>query len=149
MQCFIKCCFSYRFLFIFKFCFNNSIISEFVAKKGINRGATNGVPTYGKLKADKFSYLNITSIGGDLVDRNTICAFACLKTPPCFSFNLAAFPDINGKRFCELLPSDKYNHTDKLVPSKSFHHYSILVSSWSFFFFSFFFAENHLFAFLN
>jgi len=101
------------------------IISEFVAKKGINRGATNGVPSYGKFKADKFSYLNITSIGGDLVERNSICAFACLETPPCFSFNLAAFPDINGKLLCELLPSDKYNNSDKLVPSNVFHHYSI------------------------
>jgi len=108
------------------------IISEFVAKKGINRGATNGVPSYGKFKADKFSYLNITSIGGDLVERNSICAFACLETPPCFSFNLAAFPDINGKLLCELLPSDKYNNSDKLVPSNVFHHYSIAVSGVSF-----------------
>lgn len=98
-----------------------------LAKKGINRGSANGVPSYGNFKEDKFSYLNITSIGGDLVDHNTFCAFACLETPPCFSFNLAAFPDINGKFLCELLPSDKYNNSDKLVPSKFFHHYSIAV----------------------
>jgi len=99
-----------------------------VAKKGINRGSANGVPSYGKFKADKFSHLNITSIGEVLVDRDTICAFACLETPPCFSFNLAAFPDINGKLLCELLPWDKYNNSDKLVPSILSHHYTIAVS---------------------
>ena len=133
LQCFIKCCFSYRFFkIIFKFWLNNLIISEFVAEKGITRGATNGVPSYGKFKADKFSYLNITSIGEDLVERNTFFAFACLETHSCFSFNLAAFPDINGKFLCELLQSDKYSNSDKLVPIKFFHHYSIAVCEFKF-----------------
>ena len=82
---------------------------------------------------DEFSYLNITSLAADLVEDQSDCGFGCLETSSCFSYNLAAFPDINGKLLCELLPSDKYNHTDKLVPSNSFHHYSIVVSEVFFF----------------
>ena len=57
------------------------------------------------------------------------CSFACLDTPSCFSFNLAAFPDISNKLLCELLPSDKYNNSDKFMQSDTFHHFSIAVSS--------------------
>ncbi|XP_068679247.1 epidermal growth factor-like protein 6 [Montipora foliosa] len=42
-----------------------------------------------------------------------------------FSYNLAAKPDINGKLLCELLPSDKYNNSDKFVSNEFFHHFSI------------------------
>ena len=83
---------------------------------------------YGGFKADRFSYLNISSLGGGLVERDNICGLACIETSTCFSFNLAAFPDVNGKLYCELLPSDKYNNSDKLVRSKVFHHFSIAVS---------------------
>ncbi|XP_068736768.1 uncharacterized protein [Montipora capricornis] len=53
------------------------------------------------------------------------CSFACLEIPTCFSYNLAAYPNINGKLLCELLPSDKYNNSDKFMSSESFHHFSI------------------------
>ncbi|XP_015780355.1 PREDICTED: uromodulin-like [Acropora digitifera] len=49
----------------------------------------------------------------------------CLETLPCFSFNLAAFPDNNDKLLCEHLPSDKYNNSEKLIPNNAFHHFSI------------------------
>ena len=94
--------------------------------KGIHRG-TSGLD-FVNFMPDEFSYLNITSLAADLVEDQSDCGFGCLETSSCFSYNLAAFPDINGKLLCELLPSDKYNHTDKLVPSNSFHHYSIVVS---------------------
>ena len=81
---------------------------------------------------DEFSYLNITSLAADLVEDQSDCGFGCLETSSCFSYNLAAFPDINAKLLCELLPSDKYNNSDKLVPSNVFHHYSIAVSGLSF-----------------
>ena len=83
---------------------------------------------YANFKTHKFSYLNITTIGSDYVGKGSECGFACVNIPSCFSFNLAAFHDMNGKVLCELLPSDLYNNSDKLVPSQSHHHYSIAVS---------------------
>lgn len=83
---------------------------------------------YAKFQLHKVSILNITSIGSAYVVKGSECGFTCLNIPSCFSFNLAAFHDINGKVLCELLPSDIYNNSDKLVPSQSHHHYSIAVS---------------------
>ena len=106
-----------------------SFILEIVANKGISRGGPSRPIGYANFKAHKFSYLNITILGESLVERGSVCALACLETAPCFSFNLAAFPDIStGKLWCELLPSDKYNNSEKFVHSNSFHHFSIAVS---------------------
>ena len=92
--------------------------------QSISRGVHNGV-AFANFKAHKFSYLNITSIGTDFVPNGV----ACVNIPSCFSFNLAAFYDVNGRILCELLPSDKYNNSDKFVSSQSFHHFSITVSA--------------------
>ena len=73
------------------------------------------------------SYLNITSIGWNLFQDENDCGYACLEIPSCFSYNVAAFPDGNGKFLCELLPSDKYNNSDKFNASKTFHHHYIPV----------------------
>ena len=56
------------------------------------------------------------------------CSFACLDIPSCFSFNLGTTPEANDRFRCELLPSDKYNNSDKFVHSLIFHHFSIAVS---------------------
>ena len=96
--------------------------------QSISRGVHNGV-AFASFKAHKFSYLNITSIGTDFVPNGKECGVACVNIPSCFSFNLAAFYDVNGRILCELLPSDKYNNSDKFVSSQSFHHFSIAVSA--------------------
>ena len=80
---------------------------------------------------DQFSYLSITSIGRSLVEDENDCGYACLEIPSCFSYNVAAFPDVNRKLLCELLPSDKYNNSDKFNASKEFHHFFIPVSQTS------------------
>ena len=80
-------------------------------------------------KPDMFSFLNITSLGSDLVADNIDCGFTCLEIPSCFSYNVAAFPDINGKFLCEPLPSDKFNNSDKFTDSLLYHHFSIPVST--------------------
>ncbi|XP_067046139.1 uncharacterized protein [Acropora muricata] len=72
-----------------------------------------------------FSYLSINPIGTSLVVQSIQCALTCLQHLPCFSFNLAAFPDDNGKLLCEHLPSDKYNNSEKFVASNTYHHFSI------------------------
>ena len=96
--------------------------------QSISRGVHNGV-AFANFKAHKFSYLNITSLGTDNVFNGEQCGFACDNTPSCFSFNLAAFYDINGRILCELLPSDKYNNSDKFITSQLFHHFSIGVNT--------------------
>ena len=95
--------------------------------QSISRGVHNGV-AFANFKAHKFSYLNITSLGTDYVLSGKECGIACVNIPPCFSFNLAAFYDINGRVLCELLPSDRYNNSDKFISSQFFHHFSIGVS---------------------
>ena len=77
---------------------------------------------------EKHSYLNITALGGDFVDNMPECSFACLDIPSCFSFNFGATPEANDRFRCELLPSDKYNNSNKFVHSLIFHHFSIAVS---------------------
>ena len=77
---------------------------------------------------DDFSYLNINPVGTSLVVQSIQCALMCLQHLSCFSFNLAAFPDNDGKLLCEHLPSDKYNNSEKFVTSKNYHHFSIWVS---------------------
>ena len=99
-----------------------------VPENAISRGGPSDALSYANFKKDEFSYLNITSLGEDLVDHMPECSFACLKTPPCFSFNIEASPNSNSKLLCELLPSDKYNNTDKFNHSDTFHHFSITVS---------------------
>ena len=95
--------------------------------KPLSRGTAEGIVS-AKFKAHKFSYLNVTAIDSDYVGKGSECGFACVNIPSCFSFNLAAFHDIDGKVLCELLLSDMYNNSDKLVPSQRHHHYSIAVS---------------------
>ena len=91
-----------------------------VSRDGPNRGVS-----YVNFVEEKFSYLNITALGGDFVHNMPECSFACLNTPSCSSFNLGAIQDVNDRFPCELLPSDKENNSDKFVDSNIFHHFSI------------------------
>ena len=86
---------------------------------------------YVNFMISEFSYLNISSIGRNLIQDENDCGYACLDIPSCFSYNVAAFPDVNGKLLCELLPSDKFNNSDKFNASKEFHHFYIPVSQTS------------------
>ena len=94
-----------------------------VSRDGPNRGVS-----YVNFVEEKFSDLNITALGGDFVDNMPECSFACLDIPSWFSFNLGTTPEANDRFRCELLPSDKYNNSDKFEQSLIFHHFSIAVS---------------------
>ena len=98
--------------------------------KAFSQGSIGGL-FYVNFMIDQFSYLNITSIGRNLIQDENDCGYACLEIPSCFSYNVAAFPDVNDKRLCELLPSDKLNNSDKFNTSKEFHHFFIPVSQTS------------------
>ena len=117
-------------------CFKSAILLSYIShslnlfvfsEKAFSEGSI-GEFLYVNFMINEFSRLNITSIGRNLIQEEDDCAFACLKIPSCFSYNLATFPDVNGKFLCELLPSDKYNNSDKFITSKEFHHFHIPVS---------------------
>ena len=100
-------------------------VSEISAQK---ENGTAGGSRHINFIEDKFSYLNIAVVSRRFVERSLQCALMCLESLPCFSFNLAAFPDNNDKLLCEHLPSDKYNNSEKFIPSNAFHHFSTWVS---------------------
>ena len=134
-------------------CSRYSSVSEKKVGKVISRGEPNIGVSFVNFKENKFSYLNITILGYSHVERIPQCSLACLETPTCFSYNLAAFPDIKDKLLCELLPSDKYNNSDKFISNEAFHHFSIAVCRMSstfmaysvcFVFFSFFNSSFNL-----
>ena len=100
-------------------------VSEISAQK---ENGTAGGSRHINFIEDKFSYLNIAVVSKRFVERSLQCALMCLESLPCFSFNLAAFPDNNDKLLCEHLPSDKYNNSEKFIPSNAFHHFSTWVS---------------------
>ena len=116
-------------------CFKSAILLSYIShslnlfvfsEKAFSEGSM-GDFLYVNFMINEFSRLNITSIGRNLIQEEDDCAFACLKIPSCFSYNLATFP-VNGKLLCELLASDKYNNSDKFITSKKFHHFHIPVS---------------------
>ena len=64
--------------------------------KAFSQGSIGGL-FYVNFMIDQFSYLNITSIGRNLIQDENDCGYACLEIPSCFSYNVAAFPDVNNK----------------------------------------------------
>ena len=95
--------------------------------KGLKRDAILGI-NYANFVVDMFHYLNVGKVGSALVTKLSECVFNCINEVSCFSFNLAASPDGDGKLWCELLATDKYNASDKFQGNESSHHYSIYVS---------------------
>ena len=94
---------------------------------GVQRHSGKDV-AYANFAVDKFHYLNITPLMSVSVEEFRECGRHCVDQSSCFSFNAAAFHDMEGKILCELLPSDKYNKSSKFVSSQIFHHYGIKVS---------------------
>ena len=83
--------------------------------------------SYGNFVADKFRRLRVPVGSSTLVISYNECATSCVNAPACASFNLASFPDEDGKFLCELLDEDKYGNLNQLISSKHFHHFSIKV----------------------
>ena len=85
-------------------------------------------------------YLNITTIGIELVQDSSECAFKCLEKDPCLSFNLADLDDNMDNLLCELLASDHYTHSDKFITNHLWYHHSIAVKLVSYHHVLFFFS---------
>ena len=105
--------------YCFRLALAGLILSQALSVKPINNGY---------FVADHFHYLNASRIRTASVASFMDCAFACMAALSCFSYNLAASPDVLGKLWCELLATDKYNASDKFHPNHFFHHFSIFVS---------------------
>ena len=95
--------------------------------KALKRDAGDGV-AYANFEANKFRSLNLAPLVIALVKELRECGKLCVDHSSCFSTNLAAFRDQDGRIVCELLPSDKYNNSNKFVDNSTFHHLSIKVS---------------------
>ena len=118
---------------IFSFCiFTNfllSAVSETLdGTKTLRRHSENGSVAFANFAAHKFRYLNITPLLSASVKNVKECGKLCVDHPSCFSTNVAAFFHEEGLILCELLPSDKYNYSDKFLDSAVFHHFSIKVT---------------------
>ena len=94
--------------------------------KALKRDVGEGV-VYANFAAHKFRSLNLVPLVSTSVKDTRECGKLCVDHSSCFSTNLAAFRDQDGKIICELLPSDKYNNSNKLIDNTTFHHFSIKV----------------------
>ena len=94
--------------------------------KALKRDAGEGV-AYANFALHKFRYLNVTPLASASVKELRECGKLCVDHSSCFSTNLAAFRDQNGKMICELLPSDKFNNSNEYIENATFHHFSIEV----------------------
>ena len=75
-----------------------------------------------------YHVLDVPKIEGVAVQTGRHCLLRCVKNDRCFSVNTGAFHLTNGNISCDLLPTDKYNASEKFKLNHTFHHYSILVS---------------------
>ena len=114
--------------FLTKF-FHQTMSEAYVdGTKGLKRRHSGHGLAYANFAAHKFRYLNITPLVSTSVKEIRECGKLCIDHSSCFSANFAGFFHEEGKIFCELLPSDKYNNSNKFHDSAVFHHLSIKVS---------------------
>ena len=89
--------------------------------------------SYAKFIEHFYHVLDVPKIGGVAVQTSGQCLLRCVNNDRCFSTNIGAFHLPNGEIFCDLLPTDKYNASEKFKANHTFHHYSIMVSVTDFF----------------
>ena len=113
--------------------FTSHLVYQVVSKvyidgsKALKRDAGDGV-SYANFAAHKFRSLNLAPLVTALVKEPRECGKLCVDHSSCFSINLAAFHDQDGRIMCALLPSDKYNNPNRFLDNSTFHHFSIKVS---------------------
>ena len=94
---------------------------------GLQRDPTKHL-SYAKFMEHFYHVLDVPKIEGVAVQTGSECLLRCVNNDRCFSTNVGAFRLPNGKFWCDLLPIDKYNTSEKFKRSHTFHHFSILVS---------------------
>jgi len=76
-----------------------------------------------------YHVLDVPKIEGVTVQTGRQCLLQCVKNDRCFSTNTGTLHLPNGNISCDLLPTDKYNASEKFKANHTFHHYSIMVST--------------------
>jgi len=84
--------------------------------------------SYAKFMEHFYYVLEVPNIEEVAVQTGSQCLLRCVNNDRCFSINIGAFHLPNGKILCDLLPTDKYNASEKFKTNHTFHHYSIEVS---------------------
>ena len=80
--------------------------------------------SFGNFKRNPFHYLWEKNITWSMVIDQLDCTFLCVGKPKCYSINVAAHRDSNGRYLCELLATDKYRAIEEFHANATFHHYS-------------------------
>ena len=95
---------------------------------GLKRSASQKGVSHANFVTHKFQHLHESLLDSshEVVQWHE-CAFLCVDSPPCVSFNIALSPNENGKLRCELLSGDMFRSPDKLIVSQQFDYYSIKV----------------------
>jgi len=75
---------------------------------------------------EEYHYLDVPRAGTYKVFDDFDCTCKCLRHPSCLSLNLAASKGADGKLWCELLSSVKYDNSDDYKTNDTSHH-SIMV----------------------
>ena len=94
---------------------------------GLQRDSHNPL-RFANFKEHFHHVLDMPSIERIAVQDSKHCLLRCVNNDRCFSANVAAFPRPDGNVSCDLLPTFKYNASDKFKANHTFHHYSIMVS---------------------
>ena len=84
--------------------------------------------SYAKFMEHFYHVLDVPKIEEVAVQTASQCLLRCVNNDRCFSTNVGAFHLPNGKIWCDLLSTDKYNASEKFEANHTFHHYSIMVS---------------------
>ena len=100
----------------------------YASQNGLQRDPNNNL-RFAQFKDHLFHVLEVPRVEGVTVQTWRHCLLRCVKNEQCFSTNIAAFPLSNGKVSCELLPTDKYNASEKFKANHTFHHFSIVMSN--------------------
>ena len=99
----------------------------YASQAGLQRDPNNNF-RYALFKDHLFHFLDVPRIEGVTVQTWKHCLLRCVKNEQCFSTNIGAFHLPSGNVSCELLPTDKYNASEKFKANHTFHHFSIVVS---------------------
>ena len=83
--------------------------------------------SYAKFIEHFYHVLDVPKIEGVPVQTGSQCLLRCVNNDRCFSTNIGSFYLPNGKLWCNLPPTDKYNTSEKFKMNHTFHHYSIMV----------------------
>ena len=96
-------------------------------RAGLQRDPNNRL-RYAQFIEHFYHVLDVPKFEGFDVQTGRNCLLRCVKDDQCFSTNVGAFHLPNGNVSCVLLPTDKYNASEKFKANHTYHHYSILVS---------------------